>query len=73
MNQWISCDEDLPKKYGRYLCTFEDGHVDVDSYEKFKTISRWHSKTFRGRGTTVIAWMPIPEPYNASAAKGEDI
>jgi hypothetical protein len=63
-NRWIPCSERLPEKDGRYITTnmyegekeevfdlwYEDGNWFIDAGE---------DETIR----TVIAWMPLPEPY----------
>ena len=60
--QWIPCEERLPEEEDSYLVTLrwerEPEEVDTDVL--------WYSPA-RGFDTinayTVIAWMPLPEPY----------
>ena len=67
--RWIPCSERLPEEimnpitqdYYEYLCTADFGYaIDTRAY-KFGGGHWWH-----GAGIVdnyVIAWMPLPEPY----------
>lgn len=59
-NGWIPCSERLPEKFGAYLVSRKGcSRPDISLYnEKFKQWS-WED---------VIAWQPLPEPYQP---KGE--
>lgn len=59
---WIPCSERLPEKEGYYLITKEClGFVGVDTrYYYTERDSGYWSLYENG---TVIAWMPLPEPY----------
>ena len=69
---WISCSERLPKEYGCYLITTNDGRVDLATFGNTKDEKVWSSCDASGfywlslRGIEVVAWMPLPEPYEAS-------
>lgn len=68
---WILCSERMPDKMGDYLVTLcDDGRTWVE-------VALWN-ETFGGRWqvvlyndvdysdiSNVIAWMPLPEPYQA--------
>lgn len=71
---WIPCSERLPEEEGWYLVTIQN-----DKTEKRRTendlfaigIAEAHKHTpykfcKDGYRQTVIAWMPLPEPYEAS-------
>ena len=51
--QWIPCSERLPEKDGYYLTTTCYRQVYCDF---------WNEDHF-DRTEAVIAWMPLPEPY----------
>lgn len=54
--KWIPCSERLPKDNGYYLTTTMYHEVYCDY---------WEEERFN-RTETVIAWMPLPEPYEPS-------
>ena len=66
--KWISCSERLPEKPDNYPCcgiyrtyflvTLESGCVKSLGYE-------FDSDMWQITGSPVIAWMPLPEPYQA--------
>ena len=62
--EWIPCEERLPKRQGYYICTCKDG-----SKNKRTTTIKW-SNGWQQSGARaywkVIAWMPLPEPYERS-------
>lgn len=51
--QWIPCSERLPEKTGMYITTTMYGEVYCDY---------WQDDNFR-RCEEVIAWQPLPTPY----------
>ena len=51
--QWIPCSERLPERNGYYLVTGRQGAVNKRLYQDGYWYGNW----------TVIAWMPLPEPY----------
>ena len=62
---WIPCSERLPEEKGEYLVTYHPCYWD-----DVKDEIRVGIDTFRGRTTwakkkhqRVIAWMPLPKPY----------
>lgn len=70
--KWIPCSERLPEKDTHFYLTTIANHGlnftttlpdDVDvvrwDYDRRKGHNSWHWCTER----TVIAWMPLPEPY----------
>ena len=70
--RWIPCSERLPEKDTHFYLTTIANHGlnftttlpdDVDvvrwDYDRRKGHNSWHWCTER----TVIAWMPLPEPY----------
>ena len=70
--QWIPCSERLPEEktayylvtianHGRFFTTTLPDNVETVrwDYDRRKGKDSWHWCTER----TVIAWMPLPEPY----------
>ena len=56
--QWIPCSERLPEREGWYLISLGEktyGGADVDMY----------CKGWVKYGTHVLAWMPLPDPYQS--------
>lgn len=84
MNNWIKCENALPKliqiqtlKESRpvLVCTGY-GMVDIaffKEYTDFKrtVISGWYLKGTREMINDVIAWMPLPEPYESEVKADE--
>lgn len=69
VGEWIPCSERLPERYCHCLVTrrneYEDGFdtdVREDVYLELEGVWDWHSK-FEGLHDEIIAWMPLPEPY----------
>lgn len=52
-NNWIPCSERSPEERGLYLTTTKNKEVYCDY---------WNEDNF-DRTEMVIAWMPLPEPY----------
>lgn len=79
--RWIPCSERLPKENGHYLVTFhqtateEDLGFDMDDTDvrkmRYDTKHGWrtprHIPSWINDAvvSTVLAWMPLPEPYKA--------
>lgn len=77
--RWIPCSEELPKENGHYLVTFhqtateEDLGFDMDDTDvrkmRYDTKHGWrtprHIPSWINDAvvSTVLAWMPLPEPY----------
>ena len=72
--RWIPCSERLPDKKGKYLCTVHyavppyhmfhpelDMYVDEISIQEFKGAENGNVAFI----DSVVAWMPLPEPYKA--------
>lgn len=61
--QWIPCSERLPSKKEIVLITNSNGNVRCGqfrgTYEKYWT---WKGNTLE----TVVAWMPLPEPWRGA-------
>ena len=65
--QWIPCSERLPKMKEIVLITNDKGHVRCGQYRGVGFFSKndgrphwnWKGNTLE----TVVAWMPLPEPY----------
>ena len=56
--QWIPCEERLPEENGNYLVTaIWNGKREVDM-DYFQFLCQWDDYK-----DTVVAWMPLPEPY----------
>ena len=73
-NGWIPCEKELPSKSGKYIVTQERYSIDdifhtgrkrteVDYVEFNANDNMWSRANF----FNVIAWLPLPEPYQ----KGE--
>ena len=54
---WIPVTERLPDENGAYLCQEKQGFLYVDTWN-----GEYWDCAERAYGT-VIAWMPLPEPY----------
>ena len=67
--QWIPCSERLPVEDGEYLITVKyehvDGHEDIYSEHGDWDDGKWDMFSFGhcGKVESIIAWMPLPEPY----------
>ena len=59
--KWIPVSERLPEKIGDYLVCDEYGNIFSNFYHP--TYKRWGA-----RNNTIIAWMPLPEPYKEAEA-----
>lgn len=73
-NGWILCERELPKKSGKYLVTQERYSLEDKLYKRPIAIEVDHvdfnandNSWSRARFFKVIAWQPLPEPYQ----KGE--
>ena len=70
-NGWIPCSERLPEKNDVYLVAINSYGCptrDVDGFVS-QSVRKWEMY-----GKSVVAWMPLPEPYKASptGAEGSD-
>ena len=76
--RWIPCSERLPEEYGEYQITWTTSASKKrfigDS--EFEVTSEWDAEHYKFKGewlldehiknypdVKVIAWMPLPEPY----------
>lgn len=59
--QWIPCSEMLPKDDRSKVVTLANGNTEVGYYSN----GDWWciGDSFRLENPTVIAWMPLPKPY----------
>jgi len=65
VDEWIPVSERLPEENGVYLACYEDATVLLDWFN-----GKWffHGKNPAVEETgTIIAWMPLPEPYKAES------
>lgn len=65
--RWISVTERLPEEDDEYLCTIQTRSIYankvIDTYINFCNFMDGGWGVFDDE--TVIAWMPLPEPYKA--------
>ena len=67
--QWIPCSERLPEESGQYLITVRykhvDGYEDVYAEHGEWGNGKWDMFCFGhcGEVESILAWMPLPEPY----------
>ena len=59
--RWIPVSERLPEKNGEYLITGRQGAVNKRRYHDGHWYGNW----------SVLAWMPLPEPYKAESEDKE--
>lgn len=69
--EWIPVSERLPKNSGNYLIAIADSNYTNGQYYK---ISWFYpsNEEWSYRNAAVIAWMPLPEPYNAESEDGNE-
>ena len=64
---WIPCSERLPDEAGGYLCTCIDARRLLVALIKWQPkMKSWNLSGARAYWK-VIAWMPLPEPYQAES------
>ena len=61
---WIPCDEALPTKNGKYLCTNTAWGAYIIDFDMWTDGSWWTPEDEH------IAWMPLPEPYRKEDQNG---
>lgn len=72
---WIPCSENTPKIAGWYLAHVQHERKDFITIEKVlcKQIKNGRWRWYRiGNGCEVVAWMPLPEPYNPNICGNTD-
>lgn len=63
VSEWIPCEERLPSKDGEYLTTYRWTGRSGTEYEEVWVMDFDHGR-FTGEETGIIlAWMPLPKPY----------
>lgn len=65
-NGWIACSERLPKYGEVVMCSCSNGGITI-SCITHKDVNQ--SKVVRFGSHSVVAWQPLPEPYNDSDKK----
>ena len=68
-DRWIPCEERLPEHGEDVLITNEYGDVEIASIEYFLRIPEpWQWEDIYGIQITytVLAWMPLPEPWKGA-------
>ena len=76
--RWILCNVALPKKNGQYIITVKyehvDGYDDIYAEYGYWTGGRWDAEFgyyHCGMVEKVLAWMPLPTPYQEGDDKHE--
>ena len=69
-NGWILVSEKLPEDYETYLVTNVDSFGQRHTYKGWYGVEHkiWHMEGNSERKMNVIAWQPLPQPYQQ---KGE--
>ena len=62
--EWIPCSERLPESQGYYIRTCKDGPI-CRSTTTIKWSNGWQLSGRRAFWT-VVAWMPMPEPWKGA-------
>ena len=71
--EWISIDANVPTNGQRVLVCFNDGFILIGAYINYADDGKEPYWVFDGEedfnleDAQVIAWMPLPEPYNAES------
>lgn len=64
---WIPCDKKLPEKSGDYWCTFGGTNLTGSDYYTTESDAKKlfdDPEEYAGwRSQNVIAWLPLPKPY----------
>lgn len=66
---WIPVEEGLPDKYTEVLVSFEDGFNGVVAWYSNIDKTWWNANTERPIEAKVIAWRPLPAPYQPKEEK----
>lgn len=72
--RWIPWSSgNLPEESGTYTVTAYDGVTNRVTYAKYqKRLKRWELTGARAYWR-VLAWMPLPEPYNGGVNRMNDL
>jgi hypothetical protein len=62
--RWIPVTERLPEESGYYIVTAHDGAGHRTTFVKYQKKAKSWELTGARSYWRVIAWMPLPEPYN---------
>lgn len=72
--RWIPVSEKLPDTDDEVLCWYEYYHWSREKVlpeyglgRYLRETSAWFGEVANGRDVRVIAWMPLPNPYNAES------
>lgn len=65
VGEWIPCSERLPEDEKTKLVTLSDGKVEGAFWNERNWWCMGDSINLETRTEDVIAWMPLPAPYNA--------
>lgn len=67
-NNWIPVTKGLPEESGKYLATGCNGFIHLLGYSSkhklFNSHDSFSSDDAHKNAISVLAWMPLPEPYN---------
>ena len=73
--RWIPCSKRLPEAGVRYQVTFESGEVGYADFRNKIFLSDgsakenvWETERYYEDDGEVIAWMPLPDPYEEKGA-----
>lgn len=70
-HRWIPVEERLPDKSGAYIVTARDGDLAHVTFCKWQTrYKRWDLTGSRAYWK-IIAWQPLPEPYQPEKGGAE--
>lgn len=63
--RWIPVNEQLPEEKGQFLVTYHPCHWNIVREDVYVGLDSFRGKTTWAKKANqkVIAWMPIPEPY----------
>ena len=62
VNRWVSCNDRLPEKQGRYLVSLESGQIAI---REFLFSLTYGVEPYFSGCEKVIAWMPMPDAYES--------
>lgn len=64
VGEWIPCSERFPEESRKYEVTAYNGYRRVTTQVKWQPKLKTWSLTGAMAYWKIIAWMPLPEPYN---------